>query len=114
MKETNEMYTTYETDDIERAKLVASKEKNTSVVYHNPKVKIPPILTLKVNGHSYTKMNPEYVEYLKKFNPVISDVEILKCIKKEVMNELYEKNNSYQSNLANTGKIKKYRNIRKK
>ena len=84
MKDKNEMHLTYETDDINKAKFVASREKNASVVYHNPNVKIPPVLTLKINGHSFTKWNPEYVEYLRKKHPGISDKEIMNCIESAI------------------------------
>ena len=80
MKQQKEMHTIYQTDNIEQARLVASSNENVSVVYHNRNLKIPPVLTLKINGHSYTKWNPEYVEYLRKKHPGISDKEIRNCI----------------------------------
>jgi len=84
MEKKNEMHVLYETDDIEQARLVAANNKNVSVVYHNPNRKIPPVLTLKINGHSYTKWNPEYIEYLRKEHPGISDKEIRNCIESAI------------------------------
>ena len=84
MKKKNEMHVMYETDNIKQARLVASSDKNVSVVYHNPNRKIPPVLTLKINGHSYTKWNPEYIEYLRKKHPGISDKEIKNCIESAI------------------------------
>lgn len=81
MKDKNEMHLTYETDDINKAKFVASREKNISVEYHNPNIKISPFLIEKINGHSYTKWNPKYVEYLKREHPGITDKEISNCMK---------------------------------
>lgn len=103
MKDRNEMHVIYETDDISQSKLAGNTNKNVSVVYHNPNVVIPPVLTLKINGNSYTKWNPEYVEYLKKKNPNISDEEIARCIKEAVANELSEKENISQLNSTDTG-----------
>ena len=104
MKDNNEMHLTYETDDINKAKFVASREKNVSVVYHNPNVKIPPVLTLKINGHSFTKWNPEYVEYLRKKHPGISDKEIKNCIESAIA----------QSELLETEKKETYDNSTRK
>jgi len=84
MKNENETLVIYETDNIEQAKLAASRNKNISVVYHNSSAKTSPILTFKTNGRCLTKWNPEYVEYLKKKHPGISEKEIALCIKMAV------------------------------
>ena len=104
MEKKNKMHVTYETDDIEQARLVASRDKNVSVVYRNPNRKIPPVLTLKINGHSYTKWNPEYIEYLRKEHPDISDKEIKNCIESAIA----------QLELPETKKKETYDNSRRK
>lgn len=74
----------YETDDIKQAELVASGDQNITVVYHNPNRKISPTLTSIIEGRSYTKYNPEYIEYLKEKHPGISDDEIARLIAQAV------------------------------
>ena len=92
------MHTIYETDDVEQARLVASNNKNVSVLYHNTNLKIPPVLTLKIKGRSYMKWNPAYVEYLKDKHPGISDNEIAKCMEEAVAESLSEKAEIHQKN----------------
>lgn len=112
MKKKIEMYAIYETDDIEQARLVASANKNISVVYHSPNRKISPTLTLKINGHSFTKWNPEYIEYLKKKYPGISDAEIAKSIKKAMNEVLSEKEDLSKDNEIDANIISE--NVRKR
>ena len=113
MKDKKEMHIIYETDDIDQARLVASRSKNVSVVYHNPNRTIPPILTFKIDGRSYKKWNPEYIQYLKRKHPGISDKEIAKCIEMAL-----EQSNSKKTNKDNTcyssKKIRKKIVVRKK
>lgn len=80
MKNQNQMHAIYETDNIEQARLVASNTNNTSVSYYDTAREIPPTLTVVVGGVSYTKYNPEYIQYLRKKHPDISEDEIRKCI----------------------------------
>jgi len=112
-KNTNEIHVTYETDNIEQAKLVAAKNKNISVVYHDTNVIISPVLTLIINGHSFTKWNPEYIEYLKQKNPEITDTEIAKCIEEALINNIPKNNNFPQSNTIGTTETKTYKITRK-
>lgn len=85
-----EMPVMYETDDIKQAELVASGAPNITVVYHNPNRKISPTLTSIIEGRSYTKYNPEYIEYLKEKHPGISDDEIARLITQAVAESLSE------------------------
>ena len=45
-------------------------------VYTNPNKKIPPFLHYKTEGNTYTKLNPDYIEYLKRQFPEMSEEEI--------------------------------------
>ena len=80
MSQPKELHTIYQTDDIEQARSVAFSNENVSVMYHDPNLKVSPILTLKDNGKTYTKWNPDYVEYLRRKHPDISDEEIRNCM----------------------------------
>lgn len=82
----------YETDNIERAREVASSNPDVSVVYHNPNAKISPVLTSIIGGRKFTQRNPEYVKYLKQKYPGISEQDINKCIKEAINESLLETN----------------------
>ena len=73
----------YETDDLEQAKNISNNFDDVLVTYRNHSKRIPPILTYKINGKTFSKFNPEYVEYLKEQIPGITDAEISAYINKE-------------------------------
>ena len=75
--------TLYETDDLEQAKNISNNYDDVLVTYRNQSKKIPPVLTYKINGKTYSKFNPEYVEYLKEQIPGITDEDISIYINKE-------------------------------
>ena len=75
--------TLYETDDLEQAKNISNNYDDVLVTYRNQSKKIPPVLTYKINGKTFSKFNPEYVEYLKEQIPGITDEEISIYINKE-------------------------------
>lgn len=99
MKNNNEkqVHVTYETDNIEKARIVANNYQNISVEYHNPNAKISPVLIEKINGHNYTKWNPKYVEYLKREHPGITDEEISNCMKLVIAELELTKNDKVES-----------------
>ena len=87
MKQKREMNVIYKSDDFNRVRNLSSKNRNVLFEYDNCNKRISPILTFKVNGITYTKWNPEYIEYLKKKNPNISRTQIARCIE-EAMDSL--------------------------
>ena len=84
----------YETDDYNHAIYMMSiNVKGVSVEYHAPKRKINPLLVLNLgNGHYVSKWNPEYIEYLKRKYPGITDEKIAEKMN-EAINEIKSQEN---------------------
>ncbi len=81
----------YETDDINKVTRTVSNCNDVLVVYYNRSRSIPPTLTFIIDGKSYTKYNPEYIEYLKEKFPGISDDEIGIYMQQKMFDNVEEK-----------------------
>ncbi len=80
----NDTHVIYETDDWEHAQEVARTHPGVSVVYRSNEAPTP-LLHMKLdNGNIVSKWNPEYVEYLQRKHPGISEEEISEIIEQYV------------------------------
>ena len=66
----------YETDNIEVARDIVNNHPEIGVIYHDTSSVPTPFLHLKIEGRTYTKYNPDYIAYLKREFPAMSEKEI--------------------------------------
>ncbi len=76
-KKNNQSMFIYETDNLEHARDVIENNPGAGVIYHDTSSIPTPFLHLKMGERIYTKHNPDYIAYLKREFPEMSDKEII-------------------------------------
>ena len=66
----------YETDDLEHAREIIKENPNAKVMYHDTSSIPTPFLHFEMGDRVFVKYNPDYIEYLRRENPDITEEEI--------------------------------------